>query len=89
MKVYCISLPERTDLREKHSNVVSFFGDSFNFFVKEKNIKSVEDIHKLVVKGQVSFSFSGGRKKFSALIGEFDAWSKHFEIWETITEPSL
>lgn len=89
MKVYCISLPERIDLREQHKEIESFFGDNFNFYIKDKNIRNLEDIHSLIKSGQVSFSFEGGRKKFSALIGEFDAWTKHFEIWETITEPSI
>lgn len=89
MKVYCISLPERDDLRETHSEVADYFGSDFNFFIKERNVKSIEDIHKLIKSGQVSFSFSGGRKKMSSLIGEFDAWTKHFELWEKIEEPSI
>lgn len=89
MKVYCISLPERDDLRETHKAVQEHFGESFQFFVKDRNIKTVEDIHELVKSGQVSMSFSGGRKRLSALIGEFDAWTKHFELWKNITEPSI
>ena len=89
MKVYCISLPERSDLREKHAEVKKYFGDDFTFFVKDRNIRSIHDIDRLIKEGQVSINFSGGRKKFSSLIGEFDAWTKHFELWKNITEPSI
>lgn len=89
MKVYCISLPERTDLREKHSEVQNFFGDKFEFVIKEKKITKVEHINDLIKDGIVSFSYSGGRKKTSAMLGEFDAWMKHMELWRNIEEPSI
>lgn len=89
MKIVCLSTEKRTDLQEDQKNIQEFFGENFRFSIRPRQIKSIDDIHNLIKNNIISVNFTGGRKKFSALLNEMDCFVNHLELLKTIAEPTV
>lgn len=89
MKIICLSTPARTDLQEDQKEVQEFFGNDFSFSIRPRQINSIDDIHNLIKNNIISVNFTGGRKKFSALLNEMDCFVNHLDLLKTITEPTV
>lgn len=82
MKVFCISLPEKQDLRSRLSNLIEYFKDDFEFF---DGVRLTESEWKnLIITNYISPFYKGGRKDFKQLIGECGAWVAHKNLWQHI-----
>ena len=89
MKVLCLSLEQRSDLRENQEDVHNHFGDDFDFFLCKKNVNSIEDIDNLIRSGLIGINFNGGRKQISSLINEMDCFVNHYNALKSVTEPTI
>ena len=89
MKIVCLSTQSREDLQDDQKQVQDYFGDKFRFAIRPKQINCVEDIHKLIRSNIISVNFTGGRKKFSALLNEMDCFVNHLDLLKTIIEPTI
>ena len=82
MNCFCISLPEKTELRERLSNLQEHFGDKFAWF---DGVRLTETEWKnLVLTNYISPQYKGGRRDFKELIGECGAWVAHRNLWKHI-----
>lgn len=87
MKIYCISLPEKKNLKLKLNNLEEYFKDDFSFF---DGIKlSLEDFKELVISNSISPFYTGGRKNFNELLGECGAWMAHKKLWKYIVDNKI
>ena len=87
MDCYCISLPEKTELRERLSNLEEHFGDRFKWF---DGVRLTETEWKnLVITNYISPQYRGGRRDFKELIGECGAWVAHRNLWKEIADKKL
>ena len=90
MKVLCLSLKHREDLRKNQDHVKEYFGDKFEFYITEKKIKTVVDIDRIIKSGLISTDYYGGRKKTSSLINEIDCFYQHYSaLLQVNDEPML
>jgi len=87
MNCFCISLPEKTELRERLNNLKEHFGDKFMWW---DGVRLTETEWKnLVVTNYISPQYRGGRKDFRELIGECGAWVAHRNLWKHIADKKL
>ena len=87
MNCYCISLPEKTELKARLSNLQEHFGDKFKWF---DGVRLTESEWKnLVITNYISPQYKGGRKDFKELIGECGAWLAHRNLWREIADKKL
>lgn len=89
MKIVCLSTPARKDLQDDQKEIQEFFGEDFRFAIRPKQINSIDDIHNLIKNNIISVNFTGGRKKFSALLNEMDCFVNHLDLLKTIKEPTI
>lgn len=87
MKTFCISLPEKKNLRIKLQNLENFFRNEFEWFDGVRLSK--EDWKKLVINNSISPFYTGGRKDFKQLLGESGAWVAHRNLWKYISDNKI
>jgi len=87
MKIFCISLKDKPELRNNMEYIKNYFGDEFRFFdgirVSQFQFKN------LILTNQISPFYTGGRKTFSDLLGESGAWLAHRKLWKYIIDNNI
>ena len=90
MKIVCLNLADRSDLREYQRPIKEYFNDNFSFYSYPQKIFTEKHISELVNNNEISAKSIGFRKNNAAAISEYDAFMKHKEIWKLIKdEPFL